>query len=127
MTFTAAVTRRVLYEDNEAGFLYPIGNTPAKAVLPAGQDLPTDCKVNLSRATLWPFLLQPWHFSIRCCSLLRVLTPQGVACKPGSVEFLCMQHHPMVHHPPTVTLRLDTADDSLVGCSSCSGTPTRLR
>eukprot|EP00878_Enallax_costatus_P030805 GHUV01033597.1.p1 GENE.GHUV01033597.1~~GHUV01033597.1.p1 ORF type:complete len:206 (+),score=41.58 GHUV01033597.1:600-1217(+) len=47
MAFTAAVTRRVLYEDNEAGFLYPIGNTLAKAVLPAGQDLPSDCKVLL--------------------------------------------------------------------------------
>jgi hypothetical protein len=46
MSFTASTVRRVLYEGGPARFLYAIGNTPAKAVLPAGDD-PLDGPVKL--------------------------------------------------------------------------------
>lgn len=36
MSFTASTVRRVFYEGGPARFLYAIGNTPARAVLPAG-------------------------------------------------------------------------------------------
>jgi hypothetical protein len=50
MSFTASTVRRVLYEGGPARFLYAIGNTPARAVLPAG-DTPIDGSVKVGTSS----------------------------------------------------------------------------
>jgi hypothetical protein len=52
MSFTASTVRRVLYEGGPARFLYAVGNTPARAVLPAG-DQPIHGNVKVGARNLY--------------------------------------------------------------------------
>lgn len=73
MAFPAVTSRKVLY--HRWGFQYPIGNTPAKAVLPAGDSAPADCKVGTDSTAQIAHhrseLANKLHarpYVLRCCS-----------------------------------------------------------